>query len=314
MKLFEICIIAVITMGILSGCDRHTAYNESISKEAASNDNIYISNNLKEESFETAEDLPTVSDFINSEGNNLRERFIAPEGYKRVEVDDGSFAQFLRNYPLEPDKSPVYYFDKREKPGNGHAAVFSMEVAEEDLQQCADSVMRIYAEYLYKTNQQEKIKFHFVDGFLCDFLHWSQGYRVKFSGETAHWEKATDFDGGEESFKKYLHIVFAYSSTLSMEKEAVPVSLSQIQAGDIFINGGSPGHVVMIADICENDKGEKAFLLAQGFMPAQSFHIIKNPAHPENPWYYEKEVTYPFRTENYSFSEGSLMRPVYLKP
>ena len=62
----------------------------------------------------------------------------------------------------------------------------------------------------------------------------------------------------------------------------------------------------------ENEAGEKAFLLAQGFMPAQSFHIIKNPAHSEDPWYYESEVKYPFRTQEYTFGEGSLKRLNYL--
>ena len=135
---------------------------------------------------------------------------------------------------------------------------------------------------------------------------------MKFSDDKPYWEKKTDADNSEETFKKYLRIVFAYSSTLSMEKEARPIDISQLKVGDIFIKGGSPGHVVMVADICENESGEKAFLLAQGFMPAQSFHIIKNPAHSEDPWYYENEVKYPIRTQNYTFDEGSLKRLDYL--
>lgn len=75
--------------------------------------------------------------------------------------------------------------------------------------------------------------------------------------------------------------------------------------------GGSPGHVVMIVDVCENGQGEKAFLLAQGYMPAQEFHVLKNPAHEENPWYYESEITYPLQTPEYIFSEGSLWRLSY---
>ena len=32
--------------------------------------------------------------------------------------------------------------------------------------------------------------------------------------------------------------------------------------------------------------GQKAFLLAQGYMPAQDIHILKNPADPTlSPWY-----------------------------
>ena len=253
-----------------------------------------------------------LSDFINPEVNTLFTRFITPKGYKRVEADEGSFADFIGNYTLEPDGTPVYYFDKREKGGDGHAAVFSMEVAEEDLQQCADSIMRIYAEYLYKSGRHDKIIFHFVDGFVCDYNHWKEGYRVKFSNDKPYWEQVASSDDSEETFKKYLRIVFSYSSTLPMENESTPVDISELKVGDIFIKGGSPGHVVMVADICENEVGEKAFLLAQGFMPAQSFHIIKNPAYSEDPWYYESEIKYPFITQSYTFDEGSLMRLNYL--
>lgn len=74
---------------------------------------------------------------------------------------------------------------------------------------------------------------------------------------------------------------------------------------------GSPGHVVMVVDVCENELGERAFLLAQGYMPAQEFHVLKNPASDTDPWYYEKEITYPFVTPEYVFEEGSLQRLSY---
>ena len=114
-----------------------------------------------------------------------------------------------------------------------------------------------------------------------------------------------------ESFQKYLRIVFSYASTLSMEKESKEIKVSDIQVGDIFIKGGSPGHVVMVVDKCENQEGKKAFLLAQGFMPAQQFHILKNERHKDDMWYYEDEVTYPFSTPEYTFEKGSLRRLEY---
>ena len=107
-----------------------------------------------------------------------------------------------------------------------------------------------------------------------------------------------------------MRMVFAYSSTLSMERESKKIEAKDIQIGDIFIQGGSPGHVVMIVDVCVKEDGKKAFLLAQGFMPAQDFHIIKNPRHDDS-WYYEDEVIYPFTTIGYTFKEGSLKRLDY---
>ena len=297
------------------GCkskNMNTVTNEEAESTIVENSNDTKTNDNESKEENTEESAVQLSDFINPEGNTLFTRFITPKGYKRVEADEGSFADFIGNYPLEPDGTSVYYFDKREKGGDGHAAVFSMEVAEEDLQQCADSIIRIYAEYLYKSGRHDEISFHFVDGFVCDYNHWKQGYRVKFANDKPYWEQVASYDDSEETFKKYLRIVFSYSSTLSMENESRPVDISDLKVGDIFIKGGSPGHVVMVADICENEAGKKAFLLAQGFMPAQSFHIIKNPAHSEDPWYYENEVKYPFRTQNYTFDEGSLKRLDYL--
>jgi hypothetical protein len=96
-----------------------------------------------------------------------------------------------------------------------------------------------------------------------------------------------------------------------MENESTQIEVSQVRAGDVILKGGSPGHVIMIVDVCENEAGEKAFLLAQGYMPAQEFHVLKNPLHEDNPWYYETEITYPLQTPEYVFPEGSFKRLCY---
>jgi len=99
-----------------------------------------------------------------------------------------------------------------------------------------------------------------------------------------------------------------YAGTLSLEKECIPADLNQVLAGDLFIQGGSPGHCVMVVDVAEDESGSRCFLLAQGFMPAQEFHIIKNPLHDEDPWYYSSEITDTVVTPEYSFPAGSLKR------
>lgn len=257
----------------------------------------------------TKEEKP---DYINESSTSLKERITVPEGFTRIQYKKNSFGAFLENYPLCEDGQPVLLYDGSEKANqNAHVAVFNMDVTDGDLQQCADSVIRMYAEYFYKQKQYDKMKFHFVNGFSCDFDKWSEGMRVKINGNETSWYQGANADDSNETLENYLRTVFSYASTLSMEQESKPIKSSEIQVGDIFIRGGSPGHVVMIVDVCENEKGEKAFLLAQGYMPAQQFHILKNPNHEDNPWYYETEITYPFSTPEYSFEEGSLMRPEY---
>ena len=43
-------------------------------------------------------------------------------------------------------------------------------------------------------------------------------------------------------------------------------------------------------------------------MPAQDFHILNNPLHMDDPWYYASELSYPLKTPEYVFQEGSLKR------
>lgn len=258
-----------------------------------------------------SEELPWVESLIESSGNTLETRIKTPESYQRIESDD--FGKFLRNYELKEDGSPVLLYDGSKKMNQSdHIAVFKLPIENEDLQQCADSIMRIYAEYYYHRGEYDKISFQFVDGFIADYDKWVEGYRIHFNEGKPSWYKATSKDTSYDTFKKYMRIVFAYSSTLSLYDESYEIELSQIQIGDIFLKAGSPGHVVMVVDICENSNGKKAFLLAQGYMPAQEFHVIKNP-NSDDPWYYEEDISYPFVTAGYTFEEGSLRRLKYLK-
>ena len=252
------------------------------------------------------------SELINSSGKTLETRILAPKGYNRETATANSLASFIRNYPMKDDGSEVLLYNGTPK-GNqtAHVAVFKLPIENYDLQQCADSVMRMYAEYFWNTKQYDKISFHFVSGFEAKYSKWIQGYRIKISGNNVNWVKQTGRDTSYESFKEYLKIVFSYASTLSMEKESKTIGIEDIQVGDIFIKGGSPGHVVMVVDVCVNAEGKKAFLLAQGYMPAQEFHVLNNPKHGDDPWYYVDEVIYPLSTPEYSFDEGSLKRPNY---
>lgn len=264
--------------------------------------------NLEDETEEVIQ-----KNIINSDGMTVETRISTPEGYTRINVaDDESFTNFIRNYSVKEDNSPVLLYDGRNK-GNqsAHAAVLELPIEAEDLQQCADSIMRIYAEYYYETGQYEKINFHFVNGFLAEYSKWREGYRISFNGDDTSWVQSASFDDSYACFQKFMRIVFSYAGTLSMENESASISLEDARAGDVFLKGGSPGHVVMILDICENQQGEKAYLLAQGYMPAQEFHILKNPLHEDDPWYYENEINYPLRTPEYTFPEGSLKRLDY---
>ncbi|MDD6919944.1 MAG: DUF4846 domain-containing protein [Eubacteriales bacterium] len=250
--------------------------------------------------------------FVNPEGMSLEKRLKTPEGYGRDKTSD--FGKFIRQYPMKKDGASVLLHNGKKKNNqDAHIAVFDMNLGEQNLQQCADSIIRLYAEFLYNSNQRDKIGFHFVNGFYADYDNWRKGKRIAINGNNVSWISSKGYDDSNETFEKYLEVVFTYASTISLKEESKPVLLENAEIGDCFLHAGSPGHVVMIVDICINDKGKKAYLLAQGYMPAQEFHLLKNPAHKSDPWYYEDEIVYPLKTPEYTFKKGSLRHPNYLE-
>jgi hypothetical protein len=77
-----------------------------------------------------------------------------------------------------------------------------------------------------------------------------------------------------------------YAGTLSLEKSLKPKAIKDLEAGDVFIKGGSPGHAVIVIDVAVNAAGKKMFMLAQSYMPAQEIQVLKNLEESgKSPWY-----------------------------
>ena len=84
-------------------------------------------------------------------------RFQCPEGFTRVKADSNSFTSWLRGLPLLPEGTQVHLFNGELKYNQGaQAAVIDLDVPKADLQQCADAVMRLRAEYLFAAGQYDK--------------------------------------------------------------------------------------------------------------------------------------------------------------
>jgi poly-gamma-glutamate synthesis protein (capsule biosynthesis protein) len=250
-----------------------------------------------------------VYSWINISGQTLGTRVNTPAGFARIPSVPEELTGFLRGLTLKDAGSEVLLYDGLAKAyQDGHIAVFDLEVGERDLQQCADSIMRVYAEYYWSIRAYDKIAFHLTNGFLMEYTKWRDGNRIVVDGNKVSWSKTKAYYDSYEEFRKYLNIVFAYAGTLSLSEECEPVALDEMRPGDMFLKGGSPGHCVMVVDISQDREGNRAYLLAQGYMPAQDFHILKNPLHPEDPWYYASEITYPLKTPLWSFDENSLVR------
>lgn len=211
-----------------------------------------------------------------------------PPGYRRRRLDNEAFGVWLRSCPLLPGRREVLLYNGEPK-GNqsAHAAVLAMDVGRSDLQQCADAVMRLRAEYLFARGRFDEIAFDLTNGDRVDYARWRAGQRPRLSGNTIRWAASASPDMSHETFRSWLDFIFTYAGTASLSHELHAVPPEEIEPGDVFIKGGFPGHAVIVVDVVENERtGERLFMLAQSYMPAQQIHILRNPRDSElSPWY-----------------------------
>lgn len=227
------------------------------------------------------------------QGATLEARFPAPAGFARTEATPNSFAQYLRTLPLKPHGTQVKYYNGQSKPGNGiYAAVVDMEISARDLQQCADAVMRLRGEYLFAQKRYKDIHFNFLsDGKPRYFTDYAKG------------------DYSYKRFRSYMDWVFAFANTASLKGELTPVPFAQLQIGDVFIQRGNPyGHAIIVVDVATNAQGEKQFMLAQSYMPAQETQILLNPASAAGSPWYSTNINGQLHTPEWTFELTDLRR------
>jgi len=250
----------------------------------------------------------TITDWLNSGGKTIATRFNPPQGYTRVNTDIQEFGYFLRHQPLKPHSTPVKLYNGDLKANQSvHAAVLDVDVENRDLQQCADAIMRLRAEYLYAAKRYADIHFNFVSGFNAEYKRWRKGERIWVQGNHVDWKPSRGATPDYKAFRKYLTMVFSYAGTASLVHELKPKEITAIETGDVLIKGGSPGHAVIVVDKAVNDAGEAIVLLAQSYMPAQDIHVLINPlANDGNPWHKVSDFGETIRTAEYTFYAGAL--------
>jgi len=221
--------------------------------------------------------------------STIESRISPPEDYRRMPVDSDSFAGWLRRLPVKPGRPEVHLFNGRPKGRQDlHEAVIDIDTGDRDLQQCADAVIRLRAEYLFSMKRFGDIHYNFTSGDTAFYSDWRKGFRPQVRGSRVSWRRTAEPDFSHEAFRDYLETVFAYAGSYSLESELVPVEdQSDMKIGDVFIQGGFPGHAVIVVDMARKPgTGEKVFLLAQSYMPAQDIHILRNLNDQElSPWY-----------------------------
>jgi len=196
---------------------------------------------------------------LNVYSQTIESYFEIPKDYKRIIQSD--YHNWIISKKINT-KDEVKYYDGRVKKGlnSVYKAKFVYDIGKKNSHHCADAAIYNNARYLFDTKQYTKIAYTFTDGTLYSYVKYLKNKKNNLV-----------------NFKDYLDKIWWYAGTWSLQEyDTVKVSIENMQVGDIFLIGGFPGHTMSVVDMIENSEGNKKFMLAQSFMPAQEQHILLN--------------------------------------
>jgi hypothetical protein len=182
----------------------------------------------------------------------------APGGYTRATTEAGSFSRFCQTLELRGDSKKIHTWKGEELNLGFH--VFGVAklplLYKQDLEQCADWAMRLWAEHHKAAGTLNKLTLYNYDG------------------------SKKPYRGSGESFEKFLRLRMAYSNSHSLKKGTQAVKEADVRPGDLIVQNetGGIGHVSVILDAATAPNKPTVYLIGFSFMPAQEFHIEEAPA------------------------------------
>ena len=247
---------------------------------------------------------------IEENGGTISERILLPENFRRAYYKEHTFERYLQEYALKPFEAEIINYDGEPYIyQQGHVGILEIPVPKNGLQQCADALIRIRAEYLWDQNRKDEIGFNFTSGHFCSWKKYAEGYRPKVDGNKVTFSKTATVNTSKENFYNYLNLVYLYAGTFSLHHELDKIdSSNELEVGDMIVKPGFPGHILMIVDKATNGDGKNLFIFAQGNTPAQSVHVLKNLNDTAmSPWY-DLEAATTLEIPTYYFDEIKFIR------
>ncbi len=217
-----------------------------------------------------------------------------PSGYERLVTDSNSFEYYLQHFKLKSDKTIYYYTGAKKLNQSSQYAVLDINIGNRNLMQCADAIMRIRAGYYFNKKEYDKIVFKSANK-TYSFIEYL---------------RLADIENIQKAFNSFMETVYENCGTYNLSESLKPKKdIQNIAIGDVLVKGGSPGHAMIVMDVAENKKNrQRIYLLAQGYMPAQSIHVVINPmSNSLSPWY-ETDKEADIITPGYLFKPGHLKR------
>ncbi len=211
-----------------------------------------------------------------AELTTLEASFAPPKGFSRISAAEGGFGRWLRGLPVRTDRHNVLAWDGSPLSSPSAAVIF-LDVGQRDLQQCADTAIRLRAEFLWASGRAEEVAFHFTSGDRSAWRAWQRGERFKIAGNKVARAQGAARKNDHAELRRYLDNVFRYAGTQSLWRDSDPVPVgADILPGDFFVQPGGPGHAVVVLDVAAHPDGRRAALIGQGFMPAQELHVVRS--------------------------------------
>jgi hypothetical protein len=214
----------------------------------------------------------------------LGDRIAPPDGFHRVMVPDGSFADWLRHLPVLPAGTPVQSAGGQDLVAGDApelVAVVALKPNTEALG-AAGMMVRLRAEYAWHANRLERLAFHFASGQQMSWQAWSGGVRVLNGVDGHRFEKTGVASDDRDSFCSWMETQLQFTSCASLLDDTRPICDGTIAPGDIFLSDRKTAHVMMVLDVAVAEAGDVAVLIGGGGTPARSFHVLSGGE--DSPW------------------------------
>ncbi|GAB4326914.1 MAG: hypothetical protein Kow0074_21900 [Candidatus Zixiibacteriota bacterium] len=220
----------------------------------------------------------------------IQKRFPTPDGYHRVKVPDGSFADWLRGLMLQPPgtASRNWRGEVALDPDQVAAVLDWRLLGAEE--QCADIALRLTSEFARQRDWPGRIRFRSLSGQSIEWTKWLTGkYGVNAAQTQITYTEGALRPDSRAQFDRFLQFVMNYTNTKSMARDWPEVPESSLTIGDVIIQplctGEGSGHLSVVVDACIDDDGNRLFLFADGYTPARVPVIrLRQPGNPSTAW------------------------------
>ena len=239
----------------------------------------------------------------------IETKFNPPEGFERAYNDE--YSKFLRKMPLKKNNIVKLYDGTNKHNAEIWAAVFDYDIGTADLHQCADAVLYMRANHLYKQGLTKSLHFNFVSGFTANYLDYLTHYYKVEGNRVSLVPRNTTLEDNSETLRSWLRQIWMWANTWSLDEyDSSQVNILDMRPGDFFIESKPPpgiGHAVNVVDVVVNSTTKKKkFMLSQSYMPAQETHILINPESGDV-WYTLDEFK-DIETPEWTFTVNQLKR------